>query len=71
MRVAKKFFSFLLAVVLMGTSVFPAAAFEKPENAETALQGGYASTRYRSQNRAGRSRSRKTGGMPLSTESKN
>ena len=28
MRVAKKFFSFLLAVVLMGTSVFPAAAFE-------------------------------------------
>lgn len=44
MRVAKKFFSFLLAVVLMGTSVFPAAAFEKPGNAETALQGGYAST---------------------------
>lgn len=44
MRVAKKIFSFLLAVVLMGTSVFPAAAFEKPGNAETALQGGYAST---------------------------
>lgn len=44
MKMAKKISSFLLAVMLAATSILPAAAFEKPENAETALQGGYAST---------------------------
>lgn len=44
MKMAKKISSFFLAVVLAAASILPAAAFEKPENAETALQGGYASS---------------------------
>lgn len=44
MKKARQIVSFLLAAGMMITSVFPAAAYEKPINAETALHDGYAST---------------------------
>lgn len=43
MKRAKKFMSFFVAAAVMITGVLPAAAYEKPENAETVLHDGYAS----------------------------
>lgn len=44
MKRTKKIVSFLLAAGMMITSILPAAAYEKPANAEEILHNGYAST---------------------------
>lgn len=44
MKRKKQFIGILLSVSLLASSILPAAAFEKPANAEEVLQDGYAST---------------------------